>query len=53
MAKRHANTPQELEVILLDGILSGEPVREEITADAPRLCGEHPELINPLPAKEE
>lgn len=49
MAKRHANTPAELEGILLDGIVSGEPVEEEITADAPRHCGEHSELINPLP----
>jgi hypothetical protein len=46
MAKRHAITPEELEEILLDGILTGEPVKEEITADAPRPCVKHPELID-------
>ncbi len=53
MAKRHANTPEELEVLLLEGILAGAPVKEEITAEAPRPCTKHPELINPvLPRRE-
>ena len=46
MANRHATTPEELEEILLEGILSGEPVNEKITADALRPCAKHPELID-------
>ena len=46
--KRHATTPEELEGILLEGILSGEPVKDEITAVTQRPCAKHPELINPM-----
>ena len=51
MTKRHATNPEELEVLLLEGILSGEPVEEEITAEAKRPCTKHPELIYPIVPK--
>jgi hypothetical protein len=38
MANRHATNPEELEELLLEGILSGEPVQEEITAEAKLPC---------------
>ena len=47
MSKRHAVTPEELEALLLEGVLSAAPVEEEITAEAKRPCAKHAELINP------
>jgi len=38
---RHATTAEELESLLLDGVLSAEPVAEEITAETKRPCPGH------------
>lgn len=44
-AKRHAATPEELESLLLEGVLSREPVTDEISVETKRPCAKHPDLI--------
>ncbi len=52
MPKRHAKTSEELETLLIEGFLSGEPVTEEITAEAVGTCDAHPVLIQLPPPSE-
>ena len=45
MTGRHAKTAEDLEALLVEGILSALPVVEEISAGEPRPCGGHADLI--------
>jgi len=53
MQNRHARTPEELETLLLDGIVSAAPVEDEISAETKPPCAKHTDLINPVPLKHE